>query len=1278
MTTDPRKSAPGAERSNASTAPAPCKGGHRQRLPKASLRLIALTIAALSLNGAILFAAPQQSPGVVIDGKLSDVLWQRVPAEELSPTEPGVPAAMGGEVRAVIAGGYLYLSAELPEPSGRVTARSIGFDPVWEGGEAARSATLPRRYTYGEPDGEDFIRFIIRVYNENDWMIQAGPLGGYSVKWRWTGEHVWFDSLLYKCDRFLVAASTGEHGWSMEAAIPLDQIGSPRPGYIQVSAERNRAERPHTPEEWWRWPAERPTASVAAVPDTSLPAPVWRPPQYGNEKLPPLEAGYKSKLPPLDSHWTDPAWRDVPAFSLRRNEPSARFPRFPAEVKLMHDGNTLAILAKCVEPDRVIARARRRDGPVTSDDSFQVYLTVSGSSYIQFAVNPLGTALDAAGHQGSHRLSEPYVDWNSPVRAAAWQAPGAWFARLDVPLPESARALGALGIPRQWRVLLVRHRPARDGEPQETCELPVTESTTPFCPARYRRLELAAAPPSQVAGPPPRSDALAFIPDRVFSPAQRKQLDLSEMLERHIRVRFETLLQSEAQQWDGVKTVADWERFRDARVAALRASLGRFPASCPLAKRVTSEYRGEGYTREDLVYQSQPGLWVTANLYLPYPLRAQMPGMVIVHSLHGPKTQFELQDMGIIWARAGCVVLVMDQAGYGERIQNTPWDRSNYYSRYIMGEQLYLVGSNLMTWMAVDIERGIDLLIEQPGVNRNQIILLGAVAGGGDPAAVTAALDPRVTADVPFNFGVVSPLTNDEWGDWSPIRSLRLSVADQFLPWLICASVAPRYFIFSHEVAWSIGRGSGIAPGIGELGQYLKDNPAWIRYQKVWALYHASGRLAEAHGFGPFPGPGEAWNIGPSQRRSLYPTLQRWFGIPAPFPGMARSRYANLEKSPVTGRRPAADLAVLTPEVASQLHMRTVHEIAREEGAAQVEAARRQLAGMSPDARREWLETAWAKKLGDIAPGPHAHATLEWTKLLHSAAAEALSLETGQGIEVPMLLLLPRRYAPFPHALPAPPAPVVVAVSEAGKGRFLADRASQIGALLQDGIAVCLPDVRGTGETSPDFRRDPDSAEISLASSELMTGETLLGKRLKDLRTALAYLEGRHDIDARRMGLWGDSFSPPNPARLLIDEQPQWQIGPQIEQEAEPLGELLALLGALYDPHVRAVAVHGGLASFLSMLGGSYVYVPEDVVVPGSLEIGDIADVASALAPRPLMLEGTVDAHDSLTGPPALNRALQPLRSAYRATPSALSVNPSEGNADFASWFQRELQMTGK
>src|SRR5581483_9503599 len=136
--------------------------------------------------------------------------------------------------------------------------------------------------------------------------------------------------------------------------------------------------------------------------------------------------------------------------------------------------------------------------------------------------------------------------------------------------------------------------------------------------------------------------------------------------------------------------------------------------------------------------------WVTANLYLPAEAKPAMPGIVIVHSLHAPKTQFENQDMGIMWARGGAAVLVMDQPGYGDRLEAYPWAREFYHSRYVSGMQLYLVGESHIKWMVWDIMRGIDLLLDRKDIDPKRIVLLGAVAGGGDPAAVEAALDTRV------------------------------------------------------------------------------------------------------------------------------------------------------------------------------------------------------------------------------------------------------------------------------------------------------------------------------------------------------------------------------------------------------------------------------------------------------------------------------------------------------------------------------------------------------
>jgi hypothetical protein len=140
-----------------------------------------------------------------------------------------------------------------------------------------------------------------------------------------------------------------------------------------------------------------------------------------------------------------------------------------------------------------------------------------------------------------------------------------------------------------------------------------------------------------------------------------------------------------------------------------------------------------------------------------------------------------------------------------------------------------------------------------------------------------------------------------------------------------------------------------------------------------------------------------------------------------------------------------------------------------------------------------------------------------------------------------------------------------------------------------------------------------------------MLGNTLLGARLKDLRTALKYLARREDIQAARIAVWGDSFAPANPARLVPDELPAWQIGPERQYQAEPLGGLLAILAGLYESDIQTIAVHGGLASYLSLLDDSFTYVPGDVIVPGILEAGDINDVLAALEPRAILLDSMVD-----------------------------------------------------
>ena len=1145
----------------------------------------------------------------ILDGYLDDALWQKASSLKLVPAEVGISKDAGGEIRTAIAGRYVYIAARLPEPTGKFTSRSLGRNPNWE--------------------EEDLFRVAIGANTvAADWVIQINPFGACSVEKK---------GVMVPTDKFLSAARMDGKEWRVEIAVPLYLLNTPPLETIRLNVERVRAERPGMAEQRWRWPELEPTAKISGPEPLAAdaPDPILRPVQLGNRE-PPIGVPRMRELPKA-SAWNEAAWRDAGMGTLRRNEPAKRKPRFPAEIKLLHDDRTLTVLARCGIAGNTPAKG----------DSFEVLLATSGSGYARITVDPQGTAVSTAGKTGGSYIARARP-WDSHAHAAVHAEPGAWLARIDIPLQAAATILGDTTPPREWRLMFVRRFPGGAGEPPETSVLPVTESATELCPARFRRVLLlqSGARPNFVPPAEQEGDALVSLDTRVFSPAEREKRDLANMLGRQIRGQVRKVLEAEAHDWAKVNSREDWERFREPRLKALAAFFGDFPARIPLQLRVTKEYRGKGYRRQDILFLSRPGVWVAANLYLPERPAGRMPGIVIIHSHHRPRTNAELQDMGILWARLGNAVLIADQAGSGERIVAYPWNREAYNSRYVTGMQLYLAGDSLIKWIVWDTMRAIDVLLERPDIRPDQIILLGAVAAGGDPAAITAALDPRVAAVAPFNFGEATPrfggrpnswpvpLSDPGWGSWESTRNLPGSIASQYLPWFICAAVAPRRFIYSYEMGWEVEK-----------------QPAWQRYRNVFGFYDALDHLGEAHGFGTFPGPGECTNIGPAQRKTLYPQLERWFGIRPP-------------ASEPKDRRPERELAALTPGVAAGIGMREIHEVAREEALAKLSASRRELEAMAPAGRRERLRSRLAAKLGGVEPGRPPEALVCWRKSVANAEVSAIALDVEPGITVPLLLLRP--------AAAPPRAPVVVVFSEGGKSEVLAQRHKEIGALLSAGIAVCLPDVRGTGETAPDSRRDPSSAEVTLAATELMLGGTLLGARLRDARSVIAYLSSLPDIDPNGVALWGDSAAPANPQQMILDEFPQWRVGPQIQHQAEPVGGLLALLGALYEGGVKAVVVRRGLVAYSSVLDGAFAYVPGDIIVPGMLELADIADIAAVLAPRPLLLESLIDGRNRVLGEAALRSQLASVYASYRQTPGRLVVDSGERN-DLAAWLRQHL-----
>lgn len=628
-------------------------------------------------------------------------------------------------------------------------------------------------------------------------------------------------------------------------------------------------------------------------------------------------------------------------------------------------------------------------------------------------------------------------------------------------------------------------------------------------------------------------------------------------LDRYLARRVREVNLADVEEWRRLGSLADWEAFIQPRIEALERSLGTFPAVPDrVGCEVVREVEGDGYVIDCVVFEARDGIDVTANVWRPDG-EANGVGFVLVHSHHNPRTQVELQDMGAMWAKVGCSVLVMDQFAYGERRIHPEGARHDYWNRYNTGIQLHAIGDSLMGWMVWDIRRGIDVLEQRYGVNR--VVMIGSVAGGGDPCAVAAALDERVEVSVPFNFGgpqpeTAHPLPDDAEmafnylgsGSWETTRNLAWSGRDGFLPWVIVAAAAPRKLIYAHEFAWD-----------------REKDPVWKRLQTIYDWYGVPDHLDWVKGFGGVklrpPNASHCNNVGPVHRERIHQALERWLGVEGVVDAEDRRDEGELFCYPgeSTRRREDAKKGVGTG------------------GGGGVRRDYLQvLRGIRGERQWEGTREAWAEVLGDVEPS-----------VLEGEMGEGGVVFREEG-EVCAVAKVVRRGGDGADS-------VTVMVSGRGKDFVVERHGDVVEEVMRDGD-VCVVDVRGIGELAPEEERTFRSRCAARAATALMVGESGLGIQLRDLRGVIGWLrrEGYERIRVRGFVEAADYAGVEGPERGR--DYPEGNDEVVARRYVEPAGAALAKLAGVFED----VAVEGEV-DFGEVLASSVVRWPMDCVVPG-------------------------------------------------------------------------------
>jgi pimeloyl-ACP methyl ester carboxylesterase len=269
-----------------------------------------------------------------------------------------------------------------------------------------------------------------------------------------------------------------------------------------------------------------------------------------------------------------------------------------------------------------------------------------------------------------------------------------------------------------------------------------------FCFAGVASLPAQDLPPADAF----RVMPLAPVEGPSITPFLKYQTDLAWRQDDQRRLK-----------WRTIRTENDLFRLQREMRAQLLAMIGGLPTDkTPLHPQITGRIQMSGFHIEKLIFESLPGVYVTALVYVPDDGNKSHPA-ILVPGGHSENGKVHYQALCQHLVQHGYIAISWDPVGQGERSQF--WDASKNNSRYnricgehaILGNLAYLAGANLARWEIWDGIRAVDYLLTRSDVDPKRINIAGT-SGGGFQAAHIAALDPRIKVAVPSCYITALPM----------------------------------------------------------------------------------------------------------------------------------------------------------------------------------------------------------------------------------------------------------------------------------------------------------------------------------------------------------------------------------------------------------------------------------------------------------------------------------------------------------------------------------------
>ena len=234
--------------------------------------------------------------------------------------------------------------------------------------------------------------------------------------------------------------------------------------------------------------------------------------------------------------------------------------------------------------------------------------------------------------------------------------------------------------------------------------------------------------------------------------------DAENALYHHLTNEAFELLDKREAEIKKLTTVQDWEQRQDRVRNTLSEIIGPFPEKTPLNARTVSTVYKDGFRVENIIFESMPGFYVIASLFIPKGLQEKAPAILFCSGHSGiayRRPYYQLPLLNLV--NKGFIVLALDPIGQGERLEyfdpETGQSRigSSTKEHSYPSVQTFLAGISIARYFTWDGIRAIDYLLTRPEVDPERIGCHG-LSGGGTQTAYISAMDDRIYASAPTGY----------------------------------------------------------------------------------------------------------------------------------------------------------------------------------------------------------------------------------------------------------------------------------------------------------------------------------------------------------------------------------------------------------------------------------------------------------------------------------------------------------------------------------------------